>query len=106
MSEQRWGWKKTFSIDGKWKEMFTVNWKLFPLKLIIFFWYSAVFALLPYLTIHMKDIGMSIDYISVFYAILPFVTMLAPPAVGFMADKLGSFTRVLFVTLLGTGIFH
>ena len=30
----------------------------------------------------------------------------APPLVGFMADKLGSYTRVLILTLLGSGIFH
>ena len=89
-----------------WKEIFTINTKLVPLKLLIFFWSSAAFSILPYLTIHMKDIGISIDHIALIYAILPFTLFLAPPAVGFMADKLGSFTRVLFLTLLGTGIFH
>jgi len=54
----------------------------------------------------MKDIGISIDHIALIYAILPFTIFVAPPAVGFLADKLGSFTRVLFITMLGTGIFH
>ena len=84
----------------------TINWKLAPLKLLIFLWSSAAFSILPYLTIHMKDIGISIDHIALIYAILPFTIFVAPPAVGFLADKLGSFTRVLFITMLGTGIFH
>lgn len=86
--------------------MCTINWKMVPLKLLIFLWSSAAFSILPYLTIHMKDIGISIDHIALIYAILPFTIFVAPPAVGFLADKLGSFTRVLFLTLLGTGIFH
>ena len=88
------------------KEFFKVNPKLIPLKLLIFFWSSAAFSILPYLTIHMKDIGISIDHIALIYAILPFMVFIAPPAVGYLADKLGSFTRVLFIMFLGTGIFH
>ena len=30
----------------------------------------------------------------------------APALVGYMADKLGSYTRVMALTLLGSGIFH
>ena len=95
----------TMSI-GHLKKMSTINWKFVPLKLLIFFWSSAAFSILPYLTIHMTDIGISIDHIALIYAILPFTIFVAPPAVGLLADKLGSFTRVLLVTLLGTGIFH
>ena len=90
----------------KMKEFFKVNPKLIPLKLLIFFWSSAAFSILPYLTIHMKDIGISIDHIALIYAILPFTIFIAPPAVGYLADKLGSFTRVLFIMFLGAGIFH
>ena len=38
--------------------------------------------------------------------ILPFLFVSAPPFVGYMADKLGSYTRVLVLTLLGSGVFH
>ena len=88
------------------KSIFSIDWKFVPLKLQIFLWGSAAFSILPYLTIHMKDIGLSIDHIALIYAVLPFTIFIAPPAIGFLADKLGSFTRVLFLTLLGTGIFH
>ena len=88
------------------KEFFKINWKFVPLKLLIFFWSSAAFSILPYLTIHMKDIGISIDHIALIYAILPFTIFVAPPFVGYLADKMGSFTRVLLVMFLGTGVFH
>ena len=54
----------------------------------------------------MKDIGISIDHIALIYAILPFTIFIAPPFVGYLADKMGSFTRVLLIMFLGTGVFH
>merc|ERR1711997_1110057 len=88
------------------REQFIINKKLFPLKLTLFFFSASAFSILPYLTIHMKDIGIKVEHIALMYAILPFTIFLAPPLVGFMADKLGSYTRVLILTLLGSGIFH
>ena len=93
-------------VNSKMKELFIINWKFVPLKLLIFFWSSAAFSILPYLTIHMKDIGISIDHIALIYAILPFTIFIAPPFVGYLADKMGSFTRVLLIMFLGTGVFH
>ena len=37
----------------------------------------------------MKDIGIKVEHIALMYAILPFTIFLAPPLVGFLADKLG-----------------
>ena len=39
----------------------------------------------------MKDIGISVEHIALMYAVLPFTIFLAPPLVGFMADKLVRF---------------
>ena len=64
-----------------------------PLKLTLFFYSAAAFAILPYLTIHMKDIGISDIDVALIYTILPFCVFLAPPVVGFFADKLGNYTR-------------
>ena len=54
----------------------------------------------------MKDIGISVEHIALMYAVLPFTIFMAPPLVGYMADKIGSYTRVLMLSLLGSGIFH
>ena len=39
------------------KEQRMINRKLIPLKVTLFGFAGAAFAVLPYLTIHMKDIG-------------------------------------------------
>ena len=115
-----------------WRDHFKINKKLLPLKFTLFFFSASAFSILPYLTIHMKDIGIKVEHIALMYAILPFTIFFgknnlviinsklsfwkkmsnylffvsAPPFVGYMADKLGSYTRVLVLTLLGSGVFH
>lgn len=79
---------------------------LLPLKFTLFFFNGASFAVMPYLTIHMKDIGIEDVDIALMYAILPFCVFIAPPLVGFMADKLGNYVRVLLVSIVGCAVFH
>ena len=67
---------------------------------------GAAFAILPYLTIHMKDIGISDIDVALIYTILPFCVFIAPPVVGFFADKLGNYTRVLMANIVMVGVFH
>ena len=40
------------------------------------------------------------------YAILPFCVFIAPPVVGFFADKLGNYIRVLLMSIVGCAFFH
>jgi hypothetical protein len=35
-----------------------------------------------------------VEHIALMYAVLPFTIFLAPPLIGFLADKLGSYTKV------------
>ena len=61
---------------------------------------------MPYLTIHMKDIGINDVDIALMYAILPFCVFIAPPVVGFFADILGNYIRVLLMSIIGCAFFH
>ena len=88
------------------KSLFRINRALLPIKATIFLFSSSAFAILPYLTIHMIDIGITVDQVALIYAILPFTVFVAPAAVGFLADKLGNFTRVLMLTLAGSAVLH
>jgi len=84
----------------------SLNMNLLPLKFTLFFFNGASFAIMPYLTIHMKDIGINDVDIALMYAILPFCVFIAPPVVGFFADKLGNYIRVLMMSIIGCAIFH
>merc|ERR1719341_2747495 len=84
----------------------SLNMNLLPLKFTLFFFNGASFAIMPYLTIHMKDIGINDVDIALMYAILPFCVFIAPPIVGFFADKLGNYMRALLMSIIGCAIFH
>lgn len=43
---------------------------------------SATSSLLPYLTIHMQSIGLTVEEIAIIYLALPFTTFLSPPITG------------------------
>jgi len=88
------------------KAFFQPNMNLLPLKCTLFFFNGASFAIMPYLTIHMKDIGINDVDIALMYAILPFCVFIAPPLVGFFADKLGNYVRVLLLSIVGCAVFH
>ena len=74
-----------------------LNMNLLPLKITLFFFNGASFAIMPYLTIHMKDIGINDVDIALMYAILPFCVFIAPPVVGFFADKLGNYMMMTMI---------
>ena len=87
---------------------FKVNKSLLPLKLVLFTYYGGKFAfifiiciyfivalhyfiaiifvaaacILPYLTVHMRQIGITVEETAIIYAVLPIVGFLGPPTAG------------------------
>ena len=57
----------------------------------LFFLASGIGVLLPYMTIHMKSLGITVEEIGIIYGVVPFFAILAPSAMGMIADKLGNF---------------
>lgn len=76
-----------------------INVPLIPLKFILFTWYAAGACLLPYMTLHMKQLGLTMVEMTAVYAILPIIQLLGTPIAGFMADKTGNYKSVLMLSL-------
>ncbi|KAL0273281.1 UNVERIFIED_CONTAM: hypothetical protein PYX00_005990 [Menopon gallinae] len=83
-----------------------INPNLFFLKISLFVMYGATAALLPYLTIHMQSIGLTVEDIAIVYLALPLTTFLAPPLTGFLVDKMGNYKPVVILSLVLNLIFH
>lgn len=64
-----------------------INPNLIMLKVTLFVMYGATASLLPYLTIHMQSIGLTVPEISFVYLALPFTTFLSPPITGKHLNK-------------------
>ncbi|XP_066158049.1 major facilitator superfamily domain-containing protein 6 [Euwallacea fornicatus] len=85
---------------------FGINKNLIMLKITLFFLYGATSSLVPYLTIHMQNIGLRMEDISIVYLALPLTTFLAPPITGFLVDKFGKYKPVVIVSFLLTAVLH
>ncbi|XP_031619011.1 uncharacterized protein LOC116338090 isoform X2 [Contarinia nasturtii] len=83
-----------------------INSNLIMLKITLFVMYGATSSLLPYLTIHMQSIGLTIEEIAIIYLALPFTTFLSPPLTGFLVDKFGKYKPVVVMSLLLNAVFH
>lgn len=60
--------------------------------------FSALFVLYPYLTIHMRELGINVEETAIMSAVTPVVAIVMPPLAGMLADKIGNF-RVCFSIL-------
>ncbi|XP_018322678.1 uncharacterized protein LOC108735277 [Agrilus planipennis] len=88
------------------KSFFSVNKNLITLKITLFFLYGATSSLLPYLTVHMQSIGLTIEEIALVYLALPFTTFLAPPVTGFLVDKFGRYKPVILISFVLNAVIH
>ncbi|KAK9505055.1 hypothetical protein O3M35_009205 [Rhynocoris fuscipes] len=83
-----------------------INPHLLTLKVTLFMMYGASASLLPFLTIHMQSIGLTVEEIAVVYLALPLTTFLSPPITGFLVDKFGHYKLVVILALVLNGVFH
>ncbi|XP_057662525.1 uncharacterized protein LOC130897599 isoform X2 [Diorhabda carinulata] len=76
--------------------------ELLPLKLLFFMHSSTILVLYPYLTIHMRELGINVEETAIMSAVTPAVAILMPPIAGMIADKIGNF-RILLAAFSGIG---
>ncbi|XP_046981061.1 major facilitator superfamily domain-containing protein 6-like [Schistocerca americana] len=69
--------------------------ELLPLKLLFFVHSSTVFVLYPYLTIHMRELGINVEETAIMSAVTPVVAIVMPPLAGMVADRIGNFKILL-----------
>ncbi|XP_012526802.2 uncharacterized protein LOC105831309 [Monomorium pharaonis] len=69
--------------------------ELMPLKIIFFVQASTLHVLYPYLTVHMRELGINIEETAIMSSITPLVAMVMPPLAGMLADRIGNFRILL-----------
>lgn len=52
------------------------------------------------MTIHMRQLGITVEETAVVYTVLPFIQVIGSPIAGFIADRLGNYKLVLCLTLI------
>lgn len=57
-----------------------------------------MYVLYPYLTIHMRELGINVEETAIMSAVTPIVSIIMPPIAGLVADRIGNF-KVLFILI-------
>ena len=80
-----------------------INTKMLPIKGFAFFLNLGVMIIFPYLTLQMRNIGLSMEDVSLVYGAVPLTTFLTSPVAGYIGDKIG-YNIVLVVNLILAGL--
>jgi len=96
-------------VKKKWKELWSWFWgdmsktHLIWIKLIFFFQSASLVVLYPYLVIHMRSLGLSVEEVAVVNGVIPVADVVGPPMAGFLADKIGNFRVFMSVLTAVSG---
>nr|XP_045600592.1 major facilitator superfamily domain-containing protein 6-like [Procambarus clarkii] len=100
------------SVDGcvgwwtRLRGYLTFNRELVAIKIILFLFYCGQSAYLPYLTLHMQVLGLTVKEIAIVYSFLPIASLLGPLTSGLAADALGKYKSVMVVNTVLTIVLH
>ena len=72
------------------------------IKLVFLCQSASMTVLYPYINLHMKSLGMTIQETAVVNAVIPVLFIFTPPLAGFLADRMGNF-RILLSVLTAAG---
>lgn len=78
--------------------------ELVPVKILFFVHMSTILVLYPYLTIHMRQLGINIEETAIMSAVTPVIGVLMPPLAGLLADKIGNFKVLLALFAVFSGL--
>jgi len=83
-----------------------INSKLLPIKGHFFLFFAGTSSIIPFLPVFAKQLGFDEVSVSIVFAVLPFMGMLAKPTAGWIADKFGIERLVFYTSIILTAVFY
>ncbi|CAL4114200.1 unnamed protein product, partial [Meganyctiphanes norvegica] len=80
--------------------------ELLPIKIVTFLYQGGIVAYMPFLTLHMMGMGITMTQIGFTYACMPFASIIGPPIAGILADRFGNYKLVLIMVMFMTAGLH
>lgn len=90
------------SSEKKW---YFIDRVLLKVKAFYFFELASIGDLLPFMTLYMKQIGITESQAGITYGLMPFIGFLVRPIFGAVADKFKYHKQLLIVSCVLTGVF-
>ena len=72
--------------------------ELIWVKIIFFLQSASLVTLYPYISLHMRSLGFTMEDASIVNSIIPVADIFGPPLAGVLADKMGNF-RIFMATM-------
>ncbi len=76
-----------------------------PLAGFYFLYFGTVGIILPFLPPYLRSLGLSTAQVGLLLALTPFMSLIAPPLWGHLADRSGRLSRVLSLLVVGSCLF-
>ncbi|KAF2361588.1 Major facilitator superfamily associated domain [Trinorchestia longiramus] len=83
-----------------------INRKLIVPKILLMTFYGALGCLLPFLTLHMKHLGMTHEEITWINSVLPITSLWGPAVSGYLADRSGKHKAITIIAMILAAVFH
>nr|CAD7203083.1 unnamed protein product [Timema douglasi] len=58
------------------------------------YFYLTLYVLYPYLTLHLRELGINVEETAIMSAVTPIVAIVMPPLAGMVADRIGNFKNM------------
>lgn len=88
------------------KETCKVDITLLPMKGVYFFLYAGCASLMPFITIYMKMLGLSMSETALICGTMPFIHGITRTFIGGLADKLNAHRATMIILCLLTTVFY
>ncbi|KAK3099153.1 hypothetical protein FSP39_000211 [Pinctada imbricata] len=85
---------------------YSVNMTFLPIKGFYFSTLAGVGALLPFIALYMRQLGLSQSETGVIYGIMPFIGFLVRPLIGAVSDRSGKPKTMLCISCVLSAIFY
>ncbi|XP_037084601.1 uncharacterized protein LOC119105237 [Pollicipes pollicipes] len=76
------------------------------IKLIYFWFFASGVSILPLMTLHMTDLGLTYADVAQVYVFMPVASFLGPPVIGYMADRTGRIRELYVVCVILQCVVH
>ncbi|XP_076031168.1 major facilitator superfamily domain-containing protein 6-like [Oratosquilla oratoria] len=90
-------WRRRFVADFVTREFI-------PLKVLYFLVYGGSMTLFPFITLHMRSLGITEEELAIIYAFNPVIALIGPPLTGMLADRIGNFKVFLSFWMTCSGM--
>ncbi|GFQ94547.1 major facilitator superfamily domain-containing protein 6-B [Trichonephila clavata] len=105
-NSSEWEEKTDTVVNMPWSKRCHINVDLLPIKSHYFFFYGAMGAVMPFMPVLAKGLGINATAVGLVYTVLPFCVFLSNPLFGFITDYFQNIKVIIFILVSATAVSY